>query len=127
MILEYQCNSCNQYFKIKTFAKDRGELNFYSRDIFEKCHFCQKKNKLDLNKIVAKEGKWVKYIYLLALAISLIGLYLMFHSISIESINLHLRRYSFVFGLILVIPFALGANLISSEKKAVRRFNQFYV
>jgi uncharacterized protein YlaI len=127
MILEYKCNSCNQYFKIKNSAKDRGEFNFYGNEMIEECSFCSHEENLDINEIVAKEGKWVKYIYIVALLISLIALYITFNSVTSEGIKIHLRRYSFVFGLNFIVPFSIAANLVNSEKKAIKRFNRYYV
>jgi DNA-directed RNA polymerase subunit RPC12/RpoP len=127
MILEYKCNNCNQYFKLKYSAKDRGELNFLKKKMEEKCKHCNTKQELILNEIIARSNSWVKYLYLIALVISVTAFVITYNSITSESLKIHFRRYSFVLGLIFVVPFAIAANLVSSENRAVKRFNRFYV
>lgn len=127
MILKYNCNNCNQYFKLESSAKDRGELNFSRKRMIKNCKHCGTKQELDLNKIEAGISPWVKYAYLVALMVSLVTFVVVYSYITSESLKIHFRRYSFIFGLIFVIPFAIAIMLVNSEKKAVKRFNKFYV
>ncbi|NQX85892.1 MAG: hypothetical protein HRT67_08295 [Flavobacteriaceae bacterium] len=127
MILEYKCNNCNQYFKLKAFAKDRGELNLLKNKIVEKCAHCNTEQELILNNIRAKANSWIRFIYIVALVISIVISIIAYNLIEIENTKIHFRRYSFVFGLIFAIPFVIAVNLVALEKRAVKRFNHYYV
>lgn len=127
MILEYKCSNCNLFFKLKSSAKDRGELKFSKEKVMEECNHCNIEQELNLNEIKAKPSLWVKYVYIIALIISILGFNIVYNSITPESLEMHFRRYSFVLGLPIIVPFLIAVNIVNSEKRAVKRFNQYYV
>lgn len=128
MILVYKCQSCKKENLLSFKVNDRGEFSYMNKSNFvEKCSNCNNKIILSANDIKATASKNVKFLYILALLIDIILVIIIFNFFWSDTTAIHLRRIFYVVGLVIAIPFVIIGIIINSEKKSVKRFNEYYV
>ncbi len=128
MILTYKCQNCKNENTLPFKLNDRGEFSYREKsDLIQKCHHCNFKNSLNANDVKAVESKSLKFVFAIAFMADAILGSIIFDFFELSAFNLHLRSVVIIFGLIICIPFLIAIIIVSSERKAIKIFNEYYV
>ncbi len=128
MMLTYKCEKCKSVNNTKLKIKDRGQYYLvYESSIVKKCLNCNHENKITPNNIKAVESNYIKLLYIFAILISLFLGYIVYNYFWDDNFLLNFRGVFFIFGLVIIIPFIIAGIVMNIERKAIKKFNNYYV
>lgn len=127
MNLGFKCRHCRAINTIRMNARDRSQIRErYPNGLSVTCGTCHKQNDIVPNDIKARESKYIGFIRILGLLISMVigGIFLAMYWTNDLTRDLYVLAAC---AAIISLPPILTNLYIMSERKAVKVFNNYYV
>lgn len=127
MELFYKCNQCRALNKIRIRANDRVEIReLYPLGMPNRCSYCQHDNKVEPNKVIARESKFNAIVMILGIIMSvLVGVFLL-KKYWTNDLGRDLYVLAVLAAVISLPPLILGL-FVKSDRESVKLFNSYYV
>lgn len=123
MILSTKCPNCSTQCPVKGNYSDRGEMAKKLGDEFEiSCEECNRRSKVNVADIKAKESKIFKLVSLFT-CLGLLGLFIIFGAPYIlESLN---HYFTVMACFVILSPIIIYIALMNGHRKSVSQFNRY--